>query len=141
MSTINPYINFNGNAEEAFNFYKSVFGGEFSYFFRFKDMPEAGEVAEADKDKLMHISLPIGNGSILMASDIVESTDQKPATGNNISVYYEAESKEEADRIFNALSDGGKILMPIQDMFWGDYFGNFIDKFDIRWMISFPGSN
>ncbi len=137
MKAINPYLNFAGNTEEAFNFYKSVFGGEFLTLQRFKDTPEAGNVAEKDKDKIMHVSLPIGNGNVLMATDALESMGHKLTVGNNIQISIQAESKEEADKLFNGLSEGGKIELPMQDMFWGDYFGMFTDKFGILWMISY----
>jgi PhnB protein len=137
MATLNPYLNFNGNTEEAFNFYKSVFGGEFITLQRFKDTPEADRVAPADKDKIMHISLPIGKGNILMATDAVESMGHKLTVGNNFSLSLSAESEKEADKIFNGLSAGGKIDVPMSKMFWGAYFGMFTDKFGIQWMINY----
>ena len=137
MTFMNPYLNFNGNTEEAFNFYKSVFGGEFRSLVRFKDTPEADKMAEGDRDKIMHIALPIGNGNILMATDALESMGQKLTTGNNFYISIHTESREEADKIYKALSDGGKIEMPIGDTFWGDYFGMFADKFGIQWMVNF----
>ena len=138
MATMNPYLNFNGNTEEAFNFYKSVFGGEFAMVSRFKDVKEGPqEIPESDKNKIMHISLPIGKNNILMANDILESIGQKFIPGNNFSVCIDAESKEEADKFFKGLSAGGKITMPLQDMFWGAYFGMFTDKFGIQWMVNY----
>jgi len=137
MATINPYLNFNGNTEEAFNFYRSVFGGEFLSIMRFKDNPACGEIAERDKERIMHIALPIGNGNILMATDSLESLGQKLTIGNNIYVAIAPESKEEADKLFNGLSAGGKIEMPLQDMFWGGYFGSFTDKFGVQWMVNY----
>jgi PhnB protein len=135
---INPYLNFKGNTEEAFNFYKSVFGGEFYMVMRFKDTPEADKVAENEKDMIMHISLPIGgDGTILMGTDALESMGQNPVSGNNFHLAIDAESKEEADKIYKALSAGGKQTMPMSETFWGAYFGMLIDKFDIRWMISY----
>lgn len=137
MKTINPYLNFNGNAEEAFNFYKSIFGGEFLTIMRYKDIPDTERVPENDKDKIMHIGLPIGNGIILMGTDLLESLGQHLSVGNNYHFSISAESKEEADKLYNALSNGGKIKMPIADTFWGDYFGMFTDKFGVQWMVNF----
>jgi PhnB protein len=137
MVTLNPYLNFAGNTEEAFNFYKSVFGGEFITIMRFKDTPEAGDVPEGAGDKLMHIALPIGKDNILMATDALESMGQKLTPGNNISLSVSTQSKEEAEKIFKGLSAGGEITMPLADAFWGDYFGMLTDKFGIQWMVSF----
>ncbi|MGB4587737.1 MAG: VOC family protein [Clostridiaceae bacterium] len=135
MIKLETYLNFNGNTEEAFEFYKSVFGGEFSSLVRFKDMPVEGvTVAEEDADKIMHISLPIGNNS-LMATDSLESMGMKLIQGNNFYIFIVPESKEEADRIFTALSAGGEIEMPMADQPWGDYYGSFRDKFGIMWII------
>jgi PhnB protein len=137
MPTINPYLNFDGNTEEAFNFYKSVFGGEFSIFQRFKETPMAGNIAAGDQEKLMHVSLPIGPGSVLMASDTVESMGQSVVMGNNMSVSAGADSEAEATRLFDGLSAGGKIEMPMQKTFWGSFFGMVTDRFGVRWMISY----
>ena len=138
MATTNTYLNFNGNCEEAFNFYKSVFGGEFNYLGRFGDMPasEDYKVSEADKNKVMHVSLPIGS-SILMGSDTGGEWAPGFVLGNNFSISVTANSKEEADTLFNGLSDGAKITMPMASTFWGDYFGMLTDKFGVNWMISF----
>lgn len=136
MATTNTYLNFNGNCEEAFNFYQSVFGGEFTYIGRFGDMPENGEVPEPDRNKIMHVGLPIGT-SILMGSDTGGGWSPDFRQGNNFSISITADSKEEADRIFNALSEGGQVSMPMNSTFWGDYFGMFCDKFGINWMMSF----
>ncbi|WP_264536291.1 VOC family protein [Flavobacterium sp. N1736] len=139
-TSVNPYLIFNGNCEEAFLFYKSVFGGEFPYIGKFKDMPkdESGscpEVSDKDANKIMHVSLPIGN-TILMGSDSNEqSGDVK--FGGNFSVSINVENKEEADRIFNGLSAGGNVFMPMDNTFWGAYFGMFKDKFDVSWMVNF----
>jgi PhnB protein len=143
MATLNPYLNFNGNTEEAFNFYKSVFGGEFSSLVRFKDVPmEAGKVPKSDLNKIMNIALPIGKGSVLMATDALESMGQKLKPGNNFHITINTDSKEEADKLFNGLSDGGKVMVPISDAFWGAYFGMFTDKFGTQWMVSYakPGA-
>jgi len=137
MATVNPYLNFAGNTEEAFLFYKSVFGGEFLAQQRFKDTPEAGRLPEGDRDKIMHIALPIGNGNILMATDALESMGHQLTVGNNFSLSVNAESKEEADRLYNNLSEGGKATMPMQQAFWGSYFGMLTDRFGIQWMVSF----
>lgn len=136
MPNINPYLNFNGNAEEAFNVYKSIFGGEFTAVMRFRDMPQDGSVKEADMDKIMHISLPVGS-NVLMASDVLESMGQQFRPGNNNYVSLGTDSKEDADRVFAVLSEGGTVEMPMQDAFWGDYFGSLIDRFGIGWMISY----
>jgi PhnB protein len=138
MATTNTYLTFNGNCEEAFNFYKSVFGGEFSYIGRFGEMPENEEykVPEADKDKIMHVGLPIGT-SILMGSDTGGGWAPSFVQGNNFSISITASSKQEADQLFNNLSVGGNITMPLDNTFWGDYFGMFTDKFGINWMVSF----
>ncbi|MCB0603967.1 MAG: VOC family protein [Brumimicrobium sp.] len=138
MAQINPYIHFNGNAEEAFNFYKSVFGGEFAMVMRFKDLTFEGSIAkEEEANKIMHIALPIGNHNILMGSDSPSAlgTHNENETRSKISVG--AENKEEADKLFNGLSAGGQIEMPIQDSPWGSYFGMFRDKFGIEWMVDF----
>jgi PhnB protein len=138
MATTNTYLNFNGDCEAAFNFYKSVFGGEFTYIGRFGEMPETEEykVPQADKGKVMHVSLPIGN-SILMGSDCGGEWAPSFVQGNNFAVSISANSKDEADRIFNALSVEGKITMPLANTFWGDYFGMLTDKFGVNWMMSY----
>ncbi|HEY0427520.1 MAG TPA: VOC family protein [Pyrinomonadaceae bacterium] len=139
MTAINPYLNFDGNAEEAFNFYKSVFGGEFATIMRFGDMPGCDEmpVAESDRDKIMHIALPIGDGNVLMATDALESMGQKLTEGNNFSISVSAADKEDADRLFGGLSENGKVEMPLADTFWGAYWGMLEDKYGIRWMVSY----
>lgn len=137
MKYASVYLNFNGNAEEAFVFYKSVFGGDFSFVMRFKDTPDGAKMPEADRDKIMHIALPIPNGFTLMASDVPESFGQKLIFGNNFYVYLETESKAEADRIFGALSAGGKVEMALENTFWGAYYGSVTDKFGVQWMVSY----
>jgi PhnB protein len=134
---INPYINFNGNAEEAFIFYKSVFGGEFAKITRFKDIsnPEF-PVAENDANKILHIALPIGK-NILMANDVPEHMGRTNENENRSKISISAENKEEADRLFNGLSVGGQIEAPIGDSPWGTYFGMFRDKYGIEWMVDF----
>ena len=137
MATLNPYLNFNGNTEEAFNFYKSVFGGEFLTLQRFRDTPMAGQIPAEAQDKIMHVALPIGQGNILMATDALESMGQKLNNGNNYSLSLSTESEEETERLYNALSAGGKIEMPLDKTFWGAYFGMFSDKFGIQWMVNY----
>ena len=137
MALINPHINFNGNAEEAFNFYKSVFGGEFAMVMRLKDL-ESPEfpVAENDANKIMHIALPICI-NILMGNDVPESMGPVNENENRSKISISAESREEADKLFNGLSAGGTIEVPISDSPWGSYFGMFRDKFGIEWMVDF----
>lgn len=137
MANVNPYLNFKGNTEEAFNFYRSIFGGEFVMIQRFKDIPGGDQIPAADQNKIMHISLPILNGTILMATDVLESQGQTLTLGNNFSLAIGTGSKEEADKYFKALSAGGTVTMPLQDMFWGAYFGMLTDKFGIQWMVSY----
>lgn len=132
----NPYLNFDGQAEEAFSFYKSVFGGEITAM-KTSDVPDADKFPKEEQNRIMHISLPIGKDTILMASDIMPSMGQTLKKGNNLYISLHPESKEEADRIFNGLSEGGEIEMPIEDQFWGDYFGSFTDKFGVMWMVNF----
>jgi PhnB protein len=141
MALINPHINFNGNAEEAFNFYKSVFGGEFETIVRFKDLssPEY-PVAENEANKIMHIALPIGKNS-LMANDVPESMGRVNENENRSKIYISAESRDEADKLFSGLSAGGTVEVPIDDSPWGSYFGMFRDKFGIEWMVDFSKSN
>jgi PhnB protein len=137
MAEINPHINFNGNAEEAFNFYKSVFGGEFAKIIRFKDLASTGfQVAEKEANKIMHIALPIGK-SVLMANDVPEILGRTNENENRSKIVISAESKEEADKLFNGLSVGGAIEMPISDSPWGSYFGMLRDKYGIEWMVDF----
>ena len=137
MATINPYINFNGNAEEAFTFYKSVFGGEFEKIIRFKDLssPEF-PVAENEANKIMRIALPIGK-NVLMANDVPESMGRVNENENRSKISISAESKEEADKLFNGLSAGGTIEFPVADSPWGSYFGMFRDKYGIEWTVDF----
>ena len=143
MARINPHINFNGNAEEAFTFYKSVFGGEFLKIIRFKELasPEF-PVAEKEENKIMHIALPIGKSNMLMANDVPEIMGKTNENENRSKIVISAESKEEADKLFNGLSVGGQIEGPIGDSGWGSYFGCFRDKYSIEWIVEFdPKSN
>lgn len=139
MIKINPYLNFLGKTEEAFNFYKSVFGGEFEILQRFKDienLPEKEKMSPDDLEKIMHVSLKIGNDT-LMGTDALESLGHKLNVGNNISLSISPDSKAEADKLFDSLKMGGEVEMPMTDMFWGDYFGMVDDKFGIKWMINY----
>ena len=137
MLRINPYLNFNGNTEEAFNFYKSVFGGEFRMLMRFKDTPEADKIPADVRNQIMHVALPLGKDNVLMGTDAPESMGFGLKVGNNVHISIHTESREEADKLFKGLSAGGKVQMPMADMFWGDYYGAFTDKFGVQWMISF----
>lgn len=137
MTKLNVYLNFPGTAEEAFGLYRSVFGGEFSSLIRFKDMPMPGEpLAKKDENKIMHIALPVGN-DVLMASDAPESIGRPFVQGNNSYISINVDSKNEADRVFKALSAGGKVEMPMADQPWDAYYGSFADKFGIHWMVSY----
>ena len=137
MALINPHMNFNGNAEEAFNFYKSVFGGEFTKVMRFKDLSSSEfPIPENDANKIMHIELPIGK-NFLMANDVPEFMGKTNENENRSKIFIHAESREEADKIFNGLSAGGTIEGPIGDSPWGTYFGMFRDKYGIEWMVNF----
>lgn len=139
MTTVNAYLTFNGNCEEAFNFYKSVFGGEFIYLGRFNEMPPAENapaMSEEVGNKIMHVTLPISTETILYGSDTSEAFGQVTTFGNNISLSINAPSVAEADRLFNGLSDGGEVKMPMNQTFWGAYFGMFTDKFGIHWMVN-----
>ena len=136
MPAINPYLNFNGNTEEVFNFYRSVFGGEFATVMRFDQMPGEYKAAETDNNKILHISLPIGKGNMLMGSDN-PSAYEKSSEGSNFSISVSADSEDEAKKIFNALSEGGKIMMPLDKAFWGSLFGMCTDKYGVQWMVSY----
>jgi PhnB protein len=132
---MNPYLNFNGNTEEAFNFYKSVFGGDFAVVMRFKDNPQCTQMSDEDKERIMHVALPVHGGGVLMGTDSLESLGQKLTVGNNFYISLSPESRGEADRIFAALSQGGKVETAPTEMFWG-YFGCFSDKFGVQWMLN-----
>ena len=137
MALINPHINFNGNDEEAFTFYKSVFGGEFAKIMRFKDLSsDEFPVSESEANKIMHIALPIGK-NVLMANDVPEIMGQVNENEHRSKISISAESRKEADKLFNGLSAGGQIEFPISDSPWGSYFGMFRDKFGIEWMVDF----
>lgn len=137
MALINVHLNYNGNAEEAFTFYKSVFGGEFTKIMRLKDLASPDfPVDKKDANKIMHIALPIGN-NVLMANDVPSSLGTVSENENRSKIAISAESREEADKLFSGLSVGGTIEMPIQDSPWNTYFGMFRDKYGIEWMIDF----
>ena len=141
MARINPHINFNGNAEEAFTFYKSVFGGEFEKIIRFKDIASAEfPVAEKEANKIMHIALPIGK-NFLMANDVPEIMGKTNENENRSKIFVSTESREEADKLFNGLSAGGNVEMPIGDAPWGSYFAMFRDKYGIEWMVEFDSKS
>ncbi len=141
MTTINPYINFNGNAEEAFNFYKSVFGGEFGKIIRFKDLKGPNfHVSENEADKIMRIVLPIG-GNVLIANDVPSMMGKVNENENRSKIAISAETKEEADKLFNGLSEGGTVEMPMAKSPWGTYFAMFRDKYGIEWTVEFDPSS
>lgn len=139
---INPYLTFNGNCEAAFNFYKSVFGGKFPYVGRYGEMPstDGQPMPDSEKNKIMHMSLPIGSNSILMGSDSSDAFGHANIPGNNFSISINATSDKEADKLYNGLSSGGKQTMPMNKTFWGAYFGMLEDKFGIQWMVNFDSN-
>jgi PhnB protein len=140
MAVVNVYLNFDGNCEVAFNFYKSVFGGEFPYLGRYKDMPvqEGAPCLPPDmEEKIMHVSLPISKETMIMGSDTGGEWAPSFVQGNNFGISITTQTKEEADKLFNGLSAGGNVSMPMAGTFWGDYFGMFADQFGINWMVSF----
>lgn len=143
MPTVNVYLNFNGNCEEAFNFYRTAFGGEFQYVGRFKDMPpqDGKKLTGALGERIMHITLPVSKETVLMGSDTAEGFGPPLKMGNNFSISITVSGKAEADKFFNALSKGGQVVMPMGDTFWGSYFGMFADKFGVNWMVSFDQQN
>ena len=144
MAQINPHILFKGNTEEAFDFYKSVFGGEFSTLMRMKDLPNDpnNPISENAANKIIHIALPNGKGNTLMGSDVGEQfMDQELVTGNRYTISIRAESKEEATKLFDGLSAGGQVEMPLAESFWDTYFGMLADKYGIQWMVDFDPKN
>ena len=139
MTSLNIYLTFDGNCEEVFNFYQSAFGTEFQHVSTFGEMPpQEGmpPIPEEHKDRIMHISLPISGNSVLMGSDTGGEWSQEVTQGNNFSISINTATTEEADKLFNALSQGGKVTMPMDNTFWDSYFGMFTDKFGINWMVS-----
>lgn len=139
MKSANPYLNFNGNTEQAFTFYKTVFGGEFLAVVRFESFDGTDQMPEADRKKIGHIALALGGGTILMGTDTLESQGQALTFGNNAYIALEAESAEEAERLFDALSEGGRVEMPLQRTEWAEKYGAFADKFGVQWMVNYAG--
>lgn len=135
MATINTYLNFNGNTEEAFNFYKAAFGGEFAVVMRFGDTPGCEEMPATDKNKIMHIALPIG-GNMLMGTDVPETMEQVK-NGTSVSISVNTDSEQQTRNLFEKLSAGGDVKMPLDNMFWGALYGMFTDKFGIQWMLNY----
>lgn len=131
------YLNFDGDAEEAFLFYKSVLGGELESIMKMSEAPDTEKLSSEEKDRTMHISLRIDPDTLLMGSDTLPSMGQELHKGNNLYISLHPRSKDEADRIFNGLSEGGFVEMPIKDQFWGDYFGSLTDKFGVNWMVNY----
>lgn len=139
MAKVNPYLHFLGNTEEVFNFYKSIFGGEFAAVMRYGDMQGEGceGLSDDDKTKIMHIALPLSDGHVLMGTDAVGEFANDAVFGNNISLSISVDSKEEAEKVFNGLAEGGAVTMPLNDTFWGAYFGMLKDKFGIQWLVNY----
>lgn len=142
MTVINPYLTFLGDCEAAFNYYKLVFGGEFSSLERFSEMPQEKDVilSEDEQNKILHIALPLGKDNVLMGSDAGGHRDAKTVIGNNISISVSVESKDRAEEVFEKLSENGAVAMPMEDTYWGEYFGMCTDQFGINWMVSFNPS-
>ena len=137
MKAVNPYLNFNGNTEEAFNFYKSVFGGEFRMLMRMKDA-QGMPVPEGEQDKIMHIALPLSNGTVLMASDNCGNSFKR---GNDFYISLHTDSVEEGEKLYKALAEGGTPDHPFEKQFWGDWHGNLVDKFGVHWMVNYSDHN
>ncbi|WP_276168344.1 VOC family protein [Zobellia alginiliquefaciens] len=139
MTTVNTYLYFNGDCEQAFNFYKSVFKKEFQFIGRYKDVPEAARqnFSNCKDDHIMHVRLPISNETTLMGADIIDTTNTDNNSAKYFSLYVSTESKEEADRLFRSLSEHGKIKLPMAEQFWGSYYGICLDQFGVNWKISF----
>lgn len=137
MPKLNSYLNFDGTAEAAFNYYKSIFGGEFrGEIFRMGSAPGCENLSEDSKNRVLHIALPIGD-DLLMASDIIPEMGQTLTAGNNNYISIFPDSREQAKDFFDKLSDGGSVEMPLEDQFWGDYYGSCTDKFGVKWMVNF----
>lgn len=139
MKSVNPYLNFNGNTEEAFQFYQSVFGGELQVV-RFRDMEDKMGATGDDLEKIANVALPIGAGTVLYGSDVLESLGHTHKAGNDFTINLEPESIEKSEQLFDALSDGGEIDMPLNEVEWAERFGGLTDKFGIKWMVNYPGS-
>ena len=141
MKAANPYLNFKGNTREAFEFYKSVFGGEFQAVLRFRDFGGNGMgVAEKDLDKIAHIALTLGPNALLMGTDVVDGMPGTFTVGTNVYIALEPDSADEADRLFNGLADGGQVQMPLQKTEWAEKYGSLVDRFGVQWMVSYAGS-
>jgi PhnB protein len=137
MSKVSIYLNFAGNTEEAFNFYKTVFKTEFSSPIMYnRDVPNMPPLPENEKGKVMHVAMPILGGTVIMATDMLESMGHKLKIGNNVTINLEPDTREETERLYKALSEGATECMPLQDMFWGAYWGVCLDRFGIRWMFN-----
>ncbi|NSL85314.1 VOC family protein [Chitinophaga sp. Mgbs1] len=137
MQSITTYFHFMGNSEQAMNFYKSIFGGEFTAFTRFGDTPGGENMEPHERNRMMHLALTTRSGAVLMATDFLDSMEQQLHTGNNVSLVVNTDSEEEVDSLFQALSAGGTVEMPVNRTFWGAYFGMCQDKFGIKWMINY----
>jgi PhnB protein len=139
---IHPYLNFDGKAEEAFRFYATVLGGQLTEFHRFGSMPSDGgfQLTDEQKNRVMHVGLELPDGQMLMASDTLAGMGPDPVQGNTFNISVHPDSKADADRIFNALAEGGRITMPIADQFWGDYFGGVTDRFGVHWMVNYSAA-
>jgi PhnB protein len=137
MKSVNPYLNFPGTTEQAFAFYRSVFGGEFMTLMRFGESPMAAQVPAGDKNKIMHVSLPLPSGGVLMASDACEGFGPKLTAGNNFTIQIECDGEAEASKLFAGLSAGGAVGMPLQKTFWGAFFGMCTDRFGVQWMLNY----
>jgi PhnB protein len=140
MTSTNPYLHFAGNTETAMTFYQTVFGGTFTIFQRYKDFPGGERMSRDEQDKIMHISLAIGYGIVIMATDALESMGRQVNLGNNVYICLQAESVEEVNRLFGELAVGGEVEMPLNETFWGAYFGMCRDKFGIHWMMNYTKS-
>lgn len=138
MTTVNIYLTFNGNCQEAFEFYRSVFGGDFQYIGTYGQMPDQEDVLveENEKDKILHVTLPISKETMLMGNDNLEAFRSSLITGNNFAISIKTDSRGEADRLFSKLSEEGKITMPMEETFWGSYYGNVTDRFGIKWKVN-----
>ena len=134
---VHAYLNFMGNTEEAFNFYKSAFGSEFTVLQRLKDTPDGDKLSPEDQQKIMHVSLPVGKNMILMGTDALESMGHSLTFGNNFHLTVSPDSEEQAQQIFDKLAAGGKADMPLQKMFWGAIFGSLTDKYGVKWMVNY----
>lgn len=139
VKTVTPTLNFDGNTKEAFDFYQSVFGSEFSAVLRFRDLDGVEEIPEHERDKIAHIALPLGNGNVLMGSDNLDSFGKSLTVGNNFYITLEPESAEDAERLFDALSTGGRVEMPLETTEWAERFGQCADKFGVQWMLNYTG--